>query len=117
MKALSLEHRDSHRRLLSSRGFELICISHEPLCQPDESGKGQDLEKSSGSRDTSLDCARGREKKKIQEILRGDGTHVLVAHTSVRTPTTQLAHSVCRVHPQERGPRRTSSHRGKPVVF
>lgn len=56
-------------------------------------------------------------KKKIQEILRGDGTHVLVAHTSVRTPTTQLAHSVCCVRPQERGPRRTSSHPGKPVVF
>lgn len=59
-----------------------------------------------------LGLCKSREKKKIQEILQGDGTRVLVVHTSVRTPTTQLAHSVCHVHPQERGPRRTSSHRG-----
>lgn len=54
-------------------------------------------------------CNRKGEKKN-QEILQGDSTRVLVAHTSVRSPTTQLAHSVCHVYPQQRGPRRTNRH-------
>lgn len=54
-------------------------------------------------------CNRKGEKKN-QEILQGDSTRVLVVHTSVRSPTTQLAHSICHVYPQQRGPRRTNRH-------